>query len=682
MHWFKNLRTAAKLVVSFGAVLFLLAGIGYIGWRNTTTFSSEFADLYTNNLQASVHLANAERGMWELRFGLPNYIAGDAKTREKIKADTAKWFKQVDDALKVYRGVALTAKEKELLAEWDRAFSAYVQARPQFFALLDAGKVEEAKEFRARETNPPAAKAVVTLARLNEEQRKIGAEKNRDVSGAAQVSIRLVIGLVALALALGLGLAVLVSRSISRPLGRTVEMLKDLAQGEGDLTTRLNDHTKDEIGELARWFNTFMGTLHGIISEARATATHVTAASQQLAAGSEQLSSGAQEQASSLEETAASLEQMTSTVKQNAENARQATQMAAAARDGAEKGGTVVKEAVAAMGAITKASKQIAEIITTIDEIAFQTNLLALNAAVEAARAGEQGRGFAVVASEVRSLAQRSATASKEIKALITDSGGKVDEGSKLVNKSGEMLTEIVGGVKKVADLIAEISAASAEQAQGIEQVNKAVTQMDSVTQQNAAQTEELSSTAQTLAAQAEQFQVLVTKFKLDSAGFDFASARVKHLGWKMRIRTFLDGKGGLTLAQAISPRDCDLGKWLYGKGMQEFGALPEVQELEKVHAKLHATIRTIVELKNAGETAKAEEEFAKIDPVSQRIVALLGVLEQCANRGVNVTPPQVGALSPAPKVVPLKAKAKGALATVLARATGTEAAHGSFEKF
>jgi methyl-accepting chemotaxis protein len=213
------------------------------------------------------------------------------------------------------------------------------------------------------------------------------------------------------------------------------------------------------------------------------------------------------------------LEQITGTVKQNADNARQANQLAVGSRDTAEKGGEVVSQAVSAMREINEASKKIADIITTIDEIAFQTNLLALNAAVEAARAGEQGRGFAVVAAEVRSLAQRSATAAKEIKALIQDSVQKVQDGSGLVNKSGQTLQDIVSSVKKVTDIIGEIAAASQEQSGGIDQVNKSVSQMDQVVQSNAAQTEELSSTAQAMSAQAQQLQALVGQFKLNGGG-------------------------------------------------------------------------------------------------------------------------------------------------------------------
>jgi methyl-accepting chemotaxis protein len=216
-------------------------------------------------------------------------------------------------------------------------------------------------------------------------------------------------------------------------------------------------------------------------------------------------------------------------VRQNADNARQANQLAVSSRDTAEQGGQVVTAAVSAMGEINQSSKQIADIITTIDEIAFQTNLLALNAAVEAARAGEQGRGFAVVAAEVRNLAQRSATAAKEIKALIQDSVQKVEGGSALVNQSGQTLSEIVAAVKRVTDIIAEITAASQEQSQGIDQVNKAVTQMDQVVQGAAAQAEELSSTAQALAMRAGELQALVGRFKLDGHAGSHGPVTVSH---------------------------------------------------------------------------------------------------------------------------------------------------------
>ncbi|HUQ10310.1 MAG TPA: methyl-accepting chemotaxis protein, partial [Steroidobacteraceae bacterium] len=212
---------------------------------------------------------------------------------------------------------------------------------------------------------------------------------------------------------------------------------------------------------------------------------------------------------------ASSMEQMTSTVKQTADNAGQANQLAMAARVQAEKGGSVVSSAVAAMAGINDSSKKIADIIGVIDEIAFQTNLLALNAAVEAARAGEQGRGFAVVATEVRNLAGRSATAAKEIKALIVDSVSKVEEGSKLVDESGKTLEEIVNSVKKVTDIVAEIAAASREQSSGIEQVNKAIMQMDSTTQQNAALVEQAAAASQAIVEQAQALSGLVGRYEV-----------------------------------------------------------------------------------------------------------------------------------------------------------------------
>jgi PAS domain S-box-containing protein len=287
------------------------------------------------------------------------------------------------------------------------------------------------------------------------------------------------------------------------------------ALAAGDFTQNVPDLGTDAVGQMATALNQAVTAVRTALEGARAVAEQVADASAQLAAASEEISAGAQEQASSLEETASTLEEITATVRQNSDSAQQARQLASGSKDVAEKGGQVVGSAVEAMGEINQSSKKIADIITTIDEIAFQTNLLALNAAVEAARAGEQGRGFAVVAAEVRNLAQRSATAAKEIKGLIQDSVKKVEAGTDLVNRSGSTLDEIVTSVKRVTDIVTEIAAASREQSTGIDQVNKAVTQMDTATQQNAGQMEELSATSQTLTEQAGQLRDLVGRFKL-----------------------------------------------------------------------------------------------------------------------------------------------------------------------
>jgi methyl-accepting chemotaxis protein len=327
----------------------------------------------------------------------------------------------------------------------------------------------------------------------------------------------LTFGLLALVIAiLPAALAVVLARRTTRRVAATVAALDDVAAG--DFTTEVAVDGQDEIGRIGSAVNRLARDVSETLSAVADSASKLAEASHAVATSSQGLAGGSQEQAASLEETAASLEEITATVKQNADNAHQANQLASASREVAEKGGTIVTEAVAAMGEINTSSRKIADIITTIDEIAFQTNLLALNAAVEAARAGEQGRGFAVVAAEVRNLAQRSAAAAREIKTLIQDSVGKVDAGSQLVNRSGEALHDIVSSVKRVTDIVAEIAAASGEQSSGIEQVNRAVTQMDSVVQGNAAQTEELSSTAQALAAHAAQLQALVGRFRLQAS--------------------------------------------------------------------------------------------------------------------------------------------------------------------
>jgi methyl-accepting chemotaxis protein len=308
---------------------------------------------------------------------------------------------------------------------------------------------------------------------------------------------------------------IVLNKQIAIPLKSAVEVLRQVALG--DLSVRLEVESNDEVGRMADALNSAVERLNTTMREVIESAGNASSFAQQLASASEAIASGAQEQAASLEETSASLEQITASVRQSADNAHQASQLASGSKDSALQGQEVVSKAVTAMSEINVASAKIADIISTIDEIAFQTNLLAVNAAVEAALAGDEGRGFAVVASEVRSLAQRTSAAAKEIKGLIQDTLRKVEAGSTLVNRSGDTLQGIVGSVKRVTDIVGEIAASSGEQSTGIEQVNTAMTQMDHVTQSNSAQTEELSATAQSLSEQSAQLLELVSTFTLSN---------------------------------------------------------------------------------------------------------------------------------------------------------------------
>ena len=321
------------------------------------------------------------------------------------------------------------------------------------------------------------------------------------------------LGILLLALAGSALAGLVVARQIARPLGDAVRVAEALSKG--DLTRTVEVRSRDEVGQLMSAMKGTLEQLSGIVRGIKASTDMISTASHEIASGNEDLSSRTEQQASSLEETASSMEELTSTVLQNAENAKQANQLAAGASDVAVKGGEVIGQVVRTMSSINESSKKITDIISVIDGIAFQTNILALNAAVEAARAGEQGRGFAVVAAEVRTLAQRSAAAAKEIKQLIGDSVHEVESGTKLVDEAGKTMEQIVSAVKRVTDIMSEIAAASQQQSSGIGEVNQAITQMDQVTQQNAALVEEASAAAESMKQQAQQLVQAVAVFKL-----------------------------------------------------------------------------------------------------------------------------------------------------------------------
>jgi len=315
------------------------------------------------------------------------------------------------------------------------------------------------------------------------------------------------------AVGLGFGLMWMMRRWVARPLASLQTAVSAIA--DGDLSQSVSSSRNDEIGSLIQDTERMRQRLATTIGTVRNSVDSIGTASSEIATGNLDLSQRTEQTASNLQNAASSMAELTGTVRQTADSARTANQLVQSAVSAATRGGEVVGQVVTTMDDINTASKKIADIIGTIDGIAFQTNILALNAAVEAARAGEQGRGFAVVASEVRLLAGRSAEAAKEIKALIGNSVARVENGARLVQTAGTTMGEIVASVQRVQDIIGEIASAATEQSEGIASVNTSVVQLDQMTQQNAALVEESAAAAESLKEQAQRLVEAVAVFRV-----------------------------------------------------------------------------------------------------------------------------------------------------------------------
>ena len=296
-------------------------------------------------------------------------------------------------------------------------------------------------------------------------------------------------------------------------------MQRELAHlAQGNLTANITTKFAPEYEDLRVNFNGAVQALHQAVSKVRETATLIGANTTDSNSATSELSQRTENQAATLEQTAAALDELTASVRSAAEHAKAVDTSVIRARSEATKNGEIVAQAVEAMNEIEDSSKQITQVISVIDDIAFQTNLLALNAGVEAARAGESGKGFAVVASEVRALAQRSAEAAKEISELIANSSRHVSKGTQLVGNAGDALSEIIAQVNDISSMTSQIATSAEEQAIGLSEINIGVNQLDQVTQQNAAMVQESMSRGDALVIETGNLDKLIGSFKIGNA--------------------------------------------------------------------------------------------------------------------------------------------------------------------
>ncbi|HMN44397.1 MAG TPA: methyl-accepting chemotaxis protein [Povalibacter sp.] len=508
-----NLSVKVKLYAILALSSAILVAVGAVGLSGAHTSNRDLDAIFSNRFMPTGWVGTIESNDRELLTKAEDVVIRQDSAAVKSALDFVKEREvEVKSLFAKLNATELTDKERQIADTFSRRGSEVVSYVQDALLAAQAGTFDKAESLLIEKARPAYDQMTVASEALLTTQIAVAQDMRTEADATFDRNRAVIIGAIVLGIGVSALFGFLLVRSIVGALNTAVGVADRISSG--DLGNNITVESQDELGRLLESLKRMDAKLVDIVSGVRGSADAVGSAARQLSHGNDDLSQRTQQQAAALEETASSMEEMTATVKQNADNARQANQLAVGAREQAERGGAVVHRAIGAMGEINTSSRKIADIISVIDEIAFQTNLLALNAAVEAARAGEQGRGFAVVASEVRSLAQRSASAAKEIKDLIKDSVDKVKVGSELVDESGKTLSEIMESVKKVTDIVAEIAAASEEQSAGIEQVNNAVTQMDSVTQQNAALVEEASAASKSMEQQSAELVTQIGYFR------------------------------------------------------------------------------------------------------------------------------------------------------------------------
>jgi methyl-accepting chemotaxis protein len=515
-----GLSLSQRLALSFGLVLLVLLALTGLALARMDTLSQALQQTAGTGAQRSQAIRDMERSASLFSALLRGMTSASPDTLTQMVGRMDKALATYTQASEHLKGLSATDAEMALVSQ---AAGAAKAAR----AALDQGRQESADRGAAAQAF--SVRLIVQadldqwdqrlnqwIALLTELSSLEDSRSGQEAEQAAELgrSARWVLVAGALgALLLSAGLGWWITRDLSAGLREAVAAAARMAGH--DLSAPVHTQRRDEIGHLLGALEDMRQRMRQLAADVQQSSASIYQASAEISEGSTNLSNRTEQAAATLQAALGSIGALDESVRQTSGSAQAAHELASSTNHAAVQGGDTASQAVATMGEVERASRQISDITAIIDGIAFQTNILALNAAVEAARAGEQGRGFAVVAGEVRSLAQRSAQAAHEIKALIENSLTKVSAGSVQVQRAGSSSQDVMHSVARVSTLIAEISREAGQQLDGIERTRLSVGQLDEVSQQNAAMAEQAAAAAGSLTDQARRLSELVSHFKL-----------------------------------------------------------------------------------------------------------------------------------------------------------------------
>ncbi|MBN2762614.1 MAG: MCP four helix bundle domain-containing protein [Bacteroidales bacterium] len=499
------IKIGTRLTIAFLVIIALLLLNNVFMYFNIQKMQQNVRSIYNVRLLSIDYLIESDRDAYQssiaLSYLLNPRVNGNNDMMKGIRDDISENLLQVNDRFKQFEKIFLEtgAERNEYFDIFDENYSIVTRLTEAIIDTLEKGNQDIAagiyfEEYSKHFEIMRDAMDQLTNISLADAEKEF---QNSEASGRSIILNNAIIMFVILICLILTG--IILTRSIVRPLHKTVDIANRIATG--DLTMMINDEGQDETSQLLKAIKNMVEKIKAIVVGIVESSEHIVQASSQLNAVSIQVSQGASEQASTVEEVSSSMEEMLANIQQNSENATETEKIALFSVEGVKKGNDSASNS---SQVIRKISKE----IEIINEIAFQTNILALNAAVEAARAGDHGKGFAVVAAEVRKLAERSKGAAEEIIKVSK-------EGVAVAEKAGQQLVEIVPEIEKTAKLVQEIAAASGEQNIGVGQINNAIQQLNQVTQQNASISEEMASSSEELSAQAEQLKQMVRFFSV-----------------------------------------------------------------------------------------------------------------------------------------------------------------------